>query len=196
LYCPLFIPVAFMVLSTSVALAAPFLSGPPPGFTGGFGEPGCAQCHFDGRINDAAGSLMIAGLPSRYEPGQTYTLKVTVTHPSLERGGFQVAARFAEGARAGRNAGVLSGDSARVLITAARNDPMTRYASHNASSTAAVAKHTSSWVLSWTPGADLAADDAVAAVVFHVAGNAANGDDSPFGDFIYMDSVRVPRVKP
>jgi hypothetical protein len=40
------------------------------------------------------------------------------------------------------------------------------------------------WTFEWT-----APDDGAA--IFHLTGNAANGDDSPLGDFIYAASKRT-----
>jgi hypothetical protein len=31
--------------------------------------------------------------------------------------------------------------------------------------------------------------------MLYVAGNAANGDDSPFGDVVYVDSVRILAIR-
>ena len=49
---------------------------PPPAHTGGFGEPTCLQCHFDGALNEPGGELRVEGLPEAYMPGETYTLDV------------------------------------------------------------------------------------------------------------------------
>jgi hypothetical protein len=43
------------------------------------------------------------------------------------------------------------------------------------------------WTFRWTAPADAPGR----AVVFHVAANAANDDDSPLGDFIYARALRV-----
>jgi hypothetical protein len=43
------------------------------------------------------------------------------------------------------------------------------------------------WLFRWT-----APSESGGPVVFHVAANAANFDDSPLGDFIYATSIAVP----
>jgi hypothetical protein len=42
------------------------------------------------------------------------------------------------------------------------------------------------WMVRWTAPAD-----GRGVVIFHAAGNAANDDDSPLGDFIYTTALRV-----
>jgi hypothetical protein len=78
-----------------------FPYGAPPGTTGGFGEPTCMQCHFDGELNAAGGSLDVDGLPERYTPGETYRLIVRLRHAGTAAAGFQLSARTADGAQAG-----------------------------------------------------------------------------------------------
>src|SRR5687767_7057659 len=74
---------------------AAYVNGPPPATTGGFGEETCQKCHLDYPSNNSSGSLRIDGIPERYTPGERYQLTVRLTHPQLERGGFEMASRFA-----------------------------------------------------------------------------------------------------
>jgi hypothetical protein len=100
------------------------------------------------------------------------------------RAGFQLAARFADGAAAGRPAGVLaSGDGRSVVIW----DTLSHvsYIEHTQIGTD-LRGDAGRWLVSWT-----APSDARGVVAFHAAGNAANDDDSPLGDFIYTTAVRV-----
>jgi hypothetical protein len=96
-------------------------------------------------------------------------------------GGFQLTARFEDG---GGQAGTLSvthGDRDRVKVSTDRG---IQYAYHQRPGTALTGRNVVRWTLRWTapPGGG--------SVLFHVAGNAANEDDSQFGDFIYTASVR------
>lgn len=77
--------------------AAAFKEGPYPNVTGGFGEQSCRLCHLDNRVNAAGGSLMLAGVPPNFVPGQTYPITVTISREGLRRGGFEIAARFSSG---------------------------------------------------------------------------------------------------
>ena len=158
-----------------------FKEGPPPGHTGGFGEPTCRQCHSDGGLNEPGGDLSIAAAPTTYEPGRTYQLEVMLRRAGMLRAGFQLAARFADD---GAPAGVLTPVDARTRVIW---DTLTRvgYIEHTAAGTA-LAGDAGRWLVRWT-----APSTARAAVSFNVAGNAANDDDSPLGDFIYTAALRV-----
>ena len=181
---------AAVVLSTAAA-AAPFLAGAPPGFTGGWGEAHSGQCHYGSAVGDPEGSLTIAGLPHRYAAGQTYAFTVTLRHPVLERGGFQIAARFRDGALAGSSAGILKGDPGRVPTLSTSTNPVIAYLTHTDVATKTDTPHLARWRLAWT-----APESADTPVMLYVAANAANGDDSPFGDVVYVDSVRIPGATP
>src|SRR5687767_10781229 len=90
-----------------LALPAPthgaggFLDGPPPGYTGGFGEPNCTGCHFGSDVNAAGGSLQVTGLPRRPEPGREYRLMVTLRRQGMQAAGFQLTVRDSSGRQAG-----------------------------------------------------------------------------------------------
>lgn len=159
--------------------------GPPPAHTGGFGEPTCRHCHSDADLNEPGGTLALEGVPARYEPGRDYELVVTLRRAGMLRAGFQLAARFADGTAAGTQAGDLVPVDGRTAVVA---DSVThvRYIEHRLAGTV-VDSGMGRWVFRWT-----APRDARGAVVFHAAGNAANDDDSPLGDFIYTTSVHAP----
>lgn len=91
---------------------------PPLAHTGGFGEPTCVQCHMDGELNEPGGTVTITGLPPRYQPGQRYTLRISVSHPELRAAGFELSARYESGPDSTRQAGTLAvdGDGAQVSI--------------------------------------------------------------------------------
>ena len=161
-----------------------FKNGPPPAHTGGFGEPTCRECHFDAELNEPGGTVTIVGPPS-YAPGQTYRLDLLLRRAGMLRGGFQLAARFEAGDSAGRPAGNLAPADARTAVVW---DTTTHvgYIEHTEAGTA-VTNATARWTIHWTAPAS-----AHGPVVFHIAANAANDDDSPLGDFIYTAVVRVP----
>lgn len=178
--------------------------GPLAGFTGGFGEPTCRSCHFDSPAEPEAGELVLEGVPETYEPGAEYPLTVVLRDPRLERAGFQLAARFAgqgAGGRpdrggAGRQAGRLlvpsprtgsgtgSGEGARLEVVE-HGDPPVLYARQLLAGTSATAARGASWSLRWA-----APEEAAGPVVFHAAANAANYDDSEFGDVVHTATAR------
>ena len=170
-------------LGALAALGAAFRDAPPPAYTGGFGEPTCRACHADAPLNEASGTLAIDGIPDRYQPGRTYELEVTLRRDGMRRAGFELAARLADGERAGTQAGVVAPTDDRTVVAL---DSATRvaYLTHTLAGTSVAPGGTGRWTFRWT------APDA-GAVAFHVAANAANDDDSPLGDFIYTHMMRV-----
>jgi hypothetical protein len=155
-----------------------FKAGPPPAHTGGFGEPTCRQCHFDNALNEPGGTLTLDGVPATYLPGAAYELTVTLRREGMLRAGFQLAARFADGDSTARPAGRFLPADARTAVVW---DTTTHvpYIEHTEAGTA-VSDAAARWAFRWTAPARPRR-----AVVFHLAGNAANDDDSPLGDFIY-----------
>ncbi len=160
-----------------------YADGPPPAHTGGFGEPTCYDCHFDGPEPGQTAALRLDGLPETVVPGTRYPLTVTLVHPGMARAGFQLSARHP----GGRQAGVfLAPDSLRVQLQ--RSPTRVVYAAHTRAGNALTAPDTARWRLLWQAPATHAP------VVFHLAANAANGDDSAFGDVIFLraDSLGIP----
>ena len=179
------IPLRRLFLSLALAggsvVAVPvFKTGPPPGHTGGFGEPTCRQCHSDAGLNEPGGDLAITGAPAAYEPGRTYPLEVVLRRAGMLRAGFQLAARFETGAPAG----VLAPGDARSIVIWDTVSHVS-YIEHNLAGTALVGD-VGRWVVRWTAPAK-----AEGIVIFNTAANAANDDDSPLGDFIYTTALRV-----
>jgi len=172
---------------TAAALAlflAPRVSGyadsAPAGFSGGFGEQSCHACHFHEDLNSGPGRVTISGVPEQFAPGERYAVTVTLARAGMKLAGFQLTARFKEG---GGQAGTLApapGEEERVGIDASG---AVQYANQSRKGTALTDASTAVWKLLWTaPRAD-------GPVVFHVAANAANGDDTVEGDFVHTDSV-------
>ncbi len=180
-------------LGAALALAAAFprfKDGPPPAHTGGFGEPTCRQCHSDAGLNEPGARLAITGVPSGYQPGRAYELTVSLERSGMLRAGFQLAARFAAGARAGLQAGELAPIDARTAVVSDTGTHIS-FIEHTLAGTGVVpGSGAARWTFRWTapavPGG---------AVVMHLTGNAANDDDSPLGDFIYATATHV-RVAP
>ena len=163
--------------------ALAFVDGPPAASTGGFGEPTCHRCHFDAPPNDAIGGLTVQGLPMRYQPGDRYLLTVEITRPGATLTGFQLAIRHTEGQQAGAQAGRLEAAGAQVQVVSGAPRNAVQYAEHSEAG-AHTARRRSDWRVTWE------APRNGGAVVLHVAGTAANGDDSPLGDFVYFREAR------
>ena len=168
------------VLVATLGGAPGYPEGPPAAHTGGFGEPTCHRCHFDQPMNAPGGSLTLMGVPEVYTAGARYVLTIELARPEMQRGGFQLAARFANGGSVARQAGRLGMLDDRVEVV--RDDSSAvQYAHHTETGTVLAAPDTIRWMIAWS-----APETATARVVFHVSANAANDDASEFGDFVYI----------
>jgi hypothetical protein len=153
-------------------------------FTGGFGEQTCHSCHFDYDLNMDGGSLTIKGVPDSYQPGSKYTVKVTVESVHLENGGFQMTARFEDG----RQAGEFEWCGDHLKYTPSISDNV-KYLQHTLDSTLPSGDREVSWRFTW-----MAPESGPGKIIFNIAANAGNDDDSAFGDRIYVkELISVPK---
>jgi len=129
----------------------------------------------------------LSGVPASYAPGETYPLTIALSRPGLELAGFQLTARFEDGTQAGVLAPPSGGES-RVAISP-DSDTRVLYAHQRGAAAEPAAPGAARWTVSWT------APEAVApAVLFHVAANAADGDGSASGDYVYTTTAAtLPR---
>src|SRR5712691_11271273 len=88
------------------------ITGPDAGYTDAPGDLGnCTACHDTFHDpNVGPGSVSVSGVPSVYNPGQQYTLMVTVQQSGQKRFGFQLTPIDQSGNRAG-TVSPLSSDS-------------------------------------------------------------------------------------
>jgi hypothetical protein len=171
---------AAVVLSVLPLALRASASGALPARTGGFGEMTCQQCHWENRLNDLSGQLRLDGMPDAYTPGQQYLITVTLARPGVTRAGFQLSAREdGINMNAGADAGVLRTMDALTETVQESAAKRVTYLQHTAAGTQMRTPGTAKWMFEWT------APEGPVPVVFHVAANASNGDDSPLGDFIY-----------
>ncbi len=135
----------------------------------------CSQCHIGNAVNGGDGSLVISGVPAEYTPGTTYTLTVTLQDPGQARWGFELVALDQLDA----NAGSLAAGGPDTQVS---TDILGRqFVKHTSSGThAGTLDGPVSWTFDWkSPPAG------TGTVSFFCAGNAADNDLSPSGDFIY-----------
>lgn len=166
---------AVVVLSGAVHPWPVFRDGPPAAVTGGFGEDSCLACHFDNGLNEPRGTLEVLGLPEEYEPGGSYTLRLTLTRGGMVVGGFQLAARHEDGSQAG-SLEPGPDDTARAALQTHRD---VQYLQHLLDGITPSAPDTIGWSAIWTAPAS------GGAVSFHAAAVAGDNDESQMGDYVY-----------
>jgi hypothetical protein len=170
---------ALLATSVRLAMSHAYAEGAPPGFSGGFREESCHACHFHAEPNSGGERVTIDGVPAKFAAGERYTLTVTLTRAGMKRGGFQLAARVKD---SGAQAGTLAparGDAERVKVETQSN---VQYAGQKQAGSSVAAGEVARWTIEWT------APDRGGAVIFHVAANAADGNESAEGDFVYTAS--------
>jgi hypothetical protein len=172
---------AAAVLATTVRLVAShaYAEGAPAGFSGGFKEDTCRACHFDFDLNTGGGRVTIDGIPATFAVGQRYTLTVTLTKADMKRAGFQLTARFKDG---GGQAGALAAPAAERERVGVTSDSNVQYAGQKLAGSSVTAGDAMRWTIEWTAPAR------GGLVVFHVAANAADGNERATGDFVYTAS--------
>lgn len=157
------------------------------GFTGAPGEQTCntSGCHTGSALNSQGGTLEISapGLTNwEYVPGQTYTISVTVGQSGRSLFGLCFEALKSNG----DNAGTLAAGAGSHILTKMVSGFSRKSVTHLLNGGASANSHT--FTFTWTaPSTD------VGNVTFYCAGNAANGNGSDSGDFIYnMSQVVTP----
>lgn len=155
-------------------------SGPTPGHTAAPGESSCIACHVDFPVNSGDGSFFITGIPANYLPGQQIPITVTVNQADAVIFGFQLTAIDRLGQKIGSY--TLPGGPSPQLqeTTGFINSLERRYISHTSDGVTPTQFGTKSWTFNWTAPAQR-----VGKISFYAAGNAANSDGGPSGDYIY-----------
>jgi uncharacterized protein (TIGR03437 family) len=190
---------------SSTKVEAKVFGGPPLGFTGAPGEGTCVGCHYTyGQPNppNTGGSVQISGVPANYTPGQSYTVTVTVTHPTARRWGFEITPIIGEGGSAGTGTLTLI-DTVRTIKREANpaGSPRTYISHYTEDINSPLAEDgtypgkvgSNSWSFTWTAPTVSSGE-----ITFYAVGNAANNQVSPEDDYIYATSLvtRAPNSAP
>ncbi len=173
--------------------------GPDPSYTnvpalGTFpAESNCTTCHFTGGsnpLNASGGTFQILDAPASYNPGQEYTIKVSLSRTGIVRFGFQITALDESGNPAGT---LTATDTTRTQKI--QGDPFSVlkdrfYIEHTTTGSAAVSSGLGEWTFKWTAPATRGGK-----ITFYASGNAANNLSNQTGDFIYTTTaVMRPNV--
>lgn len=178
---------AVMAAGLRLTAAHAYAEGAPPGFSGGFKEESCHACHFHAAPNTPPGRVTIDGIPARFAPGERYTLTVTLDRAGMKRAGFQLTARFNDGGGQAGTIAAVSIDAERVQID---RQSGIQYAGQKKAGSAVAEDARARWTIEWV------APPRGGAVVFNVAANAADGNESADGDYIYTASAEAAAPEP
>lgn len=169
--------------SHSSAHPSAHIEGPPPGHTGGFGEPTCATCHFGAPLNEPGSTLEVIGLEAGFRPGQRHPVTIRFESFDMLSAGFQGSFRFEDGDRRGAGAGGIRPLDDRVTVVRGE-DGDTEYVQHTRAGSGPT-DSVAEWTFEWR------APEAEAPIVLHLAANSGSGDDSPLDDLVYTLSVTL-----
>ena len=151
-----------LVLVLALSLGSPLSEGKKDGKFNTVSNPACGQCHY---ATSATPSL--AGTPTEYSPGQTYSLTMSVSGgPSGSKGGFSLNIDKGSFSNAGTSAKINSSNN--------------KQATHSNS-------NARSWTLNWN-----APSSGSGTVTFSYAALAANGNNQNTGDGYGTGSKQVP----
>lgn len=174
-------------------------SGGPPAYrTGAPNDKGTCNdidCHNSFELNSGNSLFSIVG-PDTYVPGKFINLEISFAESSGTLHGFEMTALDANDTRVGKfkkidkNTQVIRPNDFREL----EKEDKGKYIEHTVAG-----NKKKKWTVKWKPPAD-----AIDPITFYAAGNEANGDGDPTGDFIYTttkemntaSSVRAPDFDP
>jgi len=167
----------FLVMTMGVYVNAvyAFSAGPPDGRTGSpadnFLTCNASGCHETFELNEGDATFSISA-PDTFSLGETINVTVSFENSDTERHGFQLSALDVTGNHAG------SFDS---------TDNNTQTGDGNFISHTLTGTEQTSWTVEWTaPSGSVEAP-----VTFYAAGNEANGNDLPTGDYIYTEQATI-----
>jgi len=153
---------------------------PPPGHTGGFGEPTCQICHAEYPLDAAGIRVALMGVPQAAEGGSVHRVAVLVRAEGTVTAGFQLSTRGPDGRQAGR----LRAVDETVTVTRGETPAgIVEFAHQTERGTGDVDRSETMWTVEW-----VAPGEAVD-VTWSVSGNSGNGDNSPFGDLVGAGSA-------
>ncbi len=167
---------ASVLMLVWAALVWGFTNDPPANRSGVNGID-CTDCHGFLPANTGPGNVAITGLPAMWSPGTTYPLQVTVTdsNPQLQLFGFQMTAVDSNGVQAG----AFTPGGGTQLEFGLPGGIEHSFAQPGSGS--------GTFSFDWISPASSSIGD----IRFNAAGNAANGNFSSSGDFIYTSETTV-----
>jgi hypothetical protein len=132
-------------------------------------------------LNPSGGSIAITGFPDVYEPGQRYSVTVTLASLAAIRWGFQATVLNGRNKRAGK---LLETDSAMTKVVRGKIITDRVYVEQTAAGSYRGVRGMVSWTFDWQ-----APKKARGALTIYVCGNAGNDNSKPTGDLVYFAKI-------
>lgn len=165
----------------AVGLLWAHISGPSDSVTGAPGEPTCADvaCHTSFAVNSGPGAFMLtpaASTPGEYTPGDTIDIDIDLAQTGMLRWGFELTVLNGSNDPVGT---ILLSDPMRTQV--ATGGGGRQYLKHTELGTdSGVVNASPGWTFRWKAPAAGGGP-----VTFYAAGNAADGNNSTLGDYVY-----------
>jgi hypothetical protein len=155
-------------------------SGPSPSHTNAPNEDNCTSCHTSFNVNSGTGNVSIAGVPINYLPNKSIPITVTTTQSDAVIFGFQLTAIDSQGKKVGTFTLPTQSPQQLQTVDGIVNNNQRTYVEHTNSGVIPTQFGSKTWNFTWNAPAQR-----VGKISFYVAGNAANSDGGPAGDYIY-----------
>lgn len=159
--------------------------GPSASHTDAPNEDNCTSCHSSFPVNSGGGSVTISGLPHDYLPNQQIPITVRTTHANVTLWGFQMTAIDNQGKTVGLFTLPNDNPAKMQTISGLVNNQIRIYVEHTVDGLFTNGVFGSnSWTFTWT-----APSERVGKINFYAAGNGADSQSGPFGDYIYTTAT-------
>jgi hypothetical protein len=170
----------FVSFSNKYEKVSASASGPSPSHTNAPNEDNCTSCHTSFNVNSGAGSIALTGLPINYLPNKSIPITVTTSQSDAVIYGFQLTAIDSQGKKVGTFTLPAQSPQQLQTVDGIVNGNQRTYVEHTNSGVVPTQFGSKTWNFTWNTPAQR-----VGKVSFYVAGNAANSDSGPAGDYIY-----------
>ncbi len=159
-------------------------TGPSASHTNAPGEGNCTACHASFPIDSGTGSFAVSGLPANYLPNQQIPVTVTVSQMNAVIFGFQLTAIDSQGRRVGTFTLPAQTPPEMQIVQGIVGGQPRDYIEHTVDGLFDPNQFdTKSWTFTFNTPPQRAGK-----ISFYAAGNAANSDNTPDGDYIYTTS--------
>lgn len=172
-----------VVLLLTICLAAYGNSGAPPNNYANNppNNNNCTTCHSGNDVNGGDGEFLISLDIEEYMPGETYAVTVSLSDPGQSRWGFELTVQDENDNMAGSFT-VTDETNTQLSDQGGDNPDFMKQTSTGTFS----GDDEATWTFDWTAPEEGAGD-----VTFYASGNAANGNFTTSGDFIYTQSLAI-----